>query len=49
MSNAMIERVLEEVRALTPGEQRQVHALALSCHCHCRRVRTLPSTARLAT
>ena len=27
MSNATIERVLEEVRALTPGEQRQVHTL----------------------
>ena len=27
MSNATIERFLEEVRALTPGEQRQVHTL----------------------
>ena len=27
MNNATVERVLEEVKALTPGEQRQVHTL----------------------
>jgi hypothetical protein len=37
MNDATVERVLEEVKALTPGEQRQVHSLLnslLENHAH---------------